>query len=525
MAIATIERIREAVQHGRERLPQRGETMPWRRVTLPWNRAGAAGAADGIPGDSMGTVVGDGGAVLRNGTESVARQGAEMLRSGADAFQRATEAVQAGAEELRAGAGALREAADEERLRLPDVADLDIPVERRESGGGSRLRRLLALAVSGLGIGAVLAFVLDPRRGALRRSQLRDRFVSISAKAPDVAAKTARDATNRTKGLLAEARSTVRNEPVTDEVLVERVRSAIGRAIAHGGAVDVAARDGVVTLGGHVLQREHQALVDRIRLVRGVARVEDHLEVHEQPGNIPALQGEAKPAAWDRFELFQENWSPTARAATVAGGSLLAAVGVIRRGRIGIGMLLAGMALAARGATNLPLGRLLGLARGRRGVDIHKTITVDAPIEEVFGVWQRFEEFPRFMAHVKQITLGEDGRSHWVVRGPAGADVEFDAELTKVVPRQELAWKTLPGQPLRHAGIVRFDEAGAGTRVDVRMSYNPPAGAVGHLVSAILGDDPKQALDNDLVRFKSLLEQGRTTAHQQPVLREEVAPA
>ena len=514
MATATIERIRDVVQQGREKLPEPRE-RPWRRVRLPWSRAAVVGAEDGVLGDAS--------AVLGNGTATLAREGTEALRTSAEAVESAREAVQSGAEALRSEAEALRAEAD--RVRVADVELPELELPERGDGGGNRGRKLLALAVSGLGLGAAAAYLLDPRRGGLRRSQLRDRFISIRAKAPSVAAKTARDAANRTKGLLAEARASLRNEQVTDEVLTARVRSAIGRAIAHGRGVEVGVREGVVTLSGPVLQREHETLVDRVRLVRGVARVEDQLEVHEQPGNVPALQGEAKPATWDRFELLQEHWSPTARAATVAGGSLLAVFGVIRRGRLGIGMLLAGLALAARGATNVPLGRLLGLAGGRRGVDVRKSIIVQAPVEEVFGLWQRFEEFPRFMAHVKEVSRGEDGRSHWVVRGPGGTDVEFDAELTKAVPNRELAWKTLPGQPLAHAGIVRFDPTGEGTRVDVRMSYNPPAGAVGHLISAILGDDPKQALDNDLVRFKSLLEEGKTTADQQEVRREEVAPA
>ncbi len=55
------------------------------------------------------------------------------------------------------------------------------------------------------------------------------------------------------------------------------------------------------------------------------------------------------------------------------------------------------------------------------------------------------------------------------------------------------------------------------------MSYNPPAGAVGHTVAALLGADPKREMDDDLARFKSLIERGETTAHNQKVTREEVA--
>jgi uncharacterized membrane protein len=45
--------------------------------------------------------------------------------------------------------------------------------------------------------------------------------------------------------------------------------------------------------------------------------------------------------------------------------------------------------------------------------------------------------------------------------------------------------------------------------VDVRMSYNPPAGAVGHALARLLGSDPKSAMDEDLARVKTTLETGR----------------
>ncbi len=55
--------------------------------------------------------------------------------------------------------------------------------------------------------------------------------------------------------------------------------------------------------------------------------------------------------------------------------------------------------------------------------------------------------------------------------------------------------------------------AGWGTRIHVQLSYTPPAGAVGHSLAALLGADPKQAMDEDLVRFKSLIEEGKARVH------------
>jgi uncharacterized membrane protein len=42
----------------------------------------------------------------------------------------------------------------------------------------------------------------------------------------------------------------------------------------------------------------------------------------------------------------------------------------------------------------------------------------------------------------------------------------------------------------------------------IRMTYNPPGGAFGHVIAKLFGADPKTELDEDLMRLKSFLETG-----------------
>jgi uncharacterized membrane protein len=154
---------------------------------------------------------------------------------------------------------------------------------------------------------------------------------------------------------------------------------------------------------------------------------------------------------------------------------------------------------------------------------VQKTITVNAPIEQVWELWSNFENFPHFMSHVKEVRKLDEGRSHWVVAGPAGVPVEWDAVITDWVPHQLIAWKSVEGSTVDSAGRVRFQTLqDRSTEIDVQLSYNPPAGAVGHAVAALFGADPKRAMDEDMVRLKSLLEEGKTRADQGPVGLEEV---
>jgi uncharacterized membrane protein len=125
------------------------------------------------------------------------------------------------------------------------------------------------------------------------------------------------------------------------------------------------------------------------------------------------------------------------------------------------------------------------------------------------------------MSHVREVRR-LDGRSRWTVAGPGGVPIEWEIEMTQFVPNQVIAWRTVEGAAVAHAGTVRFEASADGaTRVEVTLSYTPPGGALGHGLASILGSDPRRAMDEDLVRLKSLLEEGRTRARGERATREE----
>jgi uncharacterized membrane protein len=245
--------------------------------------------------------------------------------------------------------------------------------------------------------------------------------------------------------------------------------------------------------------------------VRGVADVENRLEAHKQPGDVPGLQGGAPRE--QRFELMRTSWSPTARLLMGAAGGTMTLYGFKRQDTLGIAVGALGAGVLARAIANMDTKRLLGLGGGRRAVDINKTINIATPVADVFQFWTNYQNFPRFMTNVREVRDLGGGRSHWVVTGPASVPVEWDAVITKLIPNQVLAWKSEPGSPIQHAGIIRFRPNYDGSAsVNIHMSYNPPAGAVGHAVASLFGADPKRVMDEDLMRMKSMIETG-TPSH------------
>lgn len=355
--------------------------------------------------------------------------------------------------------------------------------------------------------GAGTMFLLDPAAGRRRRKLLRDQAVHETRLLQEGLDMAARDLGHRAQGLLFELRGLLDPHPVPDGVLVDRVRSKLGRVVSHPGAIEVSARDGHVVLSGDVLAHEAERLKQAVALVRGVKDVADRLQLHKDASGVPALQG-GVPRPGERPDVLQTHWAPRTRLlASIAGGSLLL-WGVGRGGAIGVGSGLLGATLLLRAVSNLPLSRALGLGPGRRGIDVQKTIHIAAAPEQVFAFWSHYENFPRFMHHVREVRPVNERRSHWVVAGPAGIEVEWDADVTRLQPGRLISWRSVPGSSVRHAGTVRFQPEEDGTRVDVRMSYKPPAGALGHTVAALFGADPKREMDEDLLRMKTLIETG-----------------
>ncbi|MGH8607197.1 MAG: hypothetical protein ACREX9_07220, partial [Gammaproteobacteria bacterium] len=57
---------------------------------------------------------------------------------------------------------------------------------------------------------------------------------------------------------------------------------------------------------------------------------------------------------------------------------------------------------------------------------------------------------------VQARSVREDGGSHWTVTGPGGMSVEWDAVTTKLEQNRLLAWRTVPGAAVEHAGMIQF---------------------------------------------------------------------
>lgn len=228
------------------------------------------------------------------------------------------------------------------------------------------------------------------------------------------------------------------------------------------------------------------------------------------------------------------NIGQTERWVSAIGGGALALFGLTRGSLGGIALGLLGAALVQRGVRgHCELYQAMGFStaddaslrnsdnvsvRGERGIKVEKSVTINRPAEELFRFWRNFENLPRFMNHLETVHTTGENRSHWVAKAPAGTTVEWDAEVYNEKPNELIAWRTLEGADVDSAGSVRFEQAtgGRGTVVRVVLKYDPPGGAIGAAVAKLFGENPEQQIDEDLRRFKQLMETGEvaTTSGQ-----------
>lgn len=141
---------------------------------------------------------------------------------------------------------------------------------------------------------------------------------------------------------------------------------------------------------------------------------------------------------------------------------------------------------------------------------VRAAITVRRPREEVYRFWRHLENLPRFMIHLRSVTVLDDIRSEWTATAPAGRATSWTARIMQDRPGELIAWRTSEDATVPNHGTVRFADApgGRGTEVRVEIRYEPPGGAAGQAVARLLGEHPDQQVHDDLRRFKQVMETG-----------------
>lgn len=224
------------------------------------------------------------------------------------------------------------------------------------------------------------------------------------------------------------------------------------------------------------------------------------------------------------------NISSNERVTSLLVGSGLVLAGLRRFSLRGLAVAGVGAALVQRGVTrHCGVYQRLGIDTSdraaspeeyfERGIHVEQSFTINKDPMDLYRFWRDVENLPKIMDHLESVTKVDEKTSHWVVTGPMGHSVEWDAELINDEPGRLIAWRSLGGASVDNAGSVRFVPAPGkrGTEVRVVLDYVPPAGRAGAFVARLFGQNPQQQIQEDLRHFKQMMEAGEVpTTEGQP---------
>ncbi|WP_152053916.1 SRPBCC family protein [Tautonia marina] len=239
--------------------------------------------------------------------------------------------------------------------------------------------------------------------------------------------------------------------------------------------------------------------------------------------SIRHAQETSRVSQQDQHGSAPINVGETERIASQVGGGALIVLGLAKGGLKGLITAGIGGALLYRGTTgHCSLYQAMGVdtsepdqgpsgsVPAQHGVRVEEAILIDRPAEEIYTYWRDHANLSSFMSEVVSVTSADGIHSHWVVEGPLGVRLEWDAEIHHDEPGRLIAWRSLPGAQVATAGSVHFAPAtgGRGTEVRVNQKFDPPGGKLTAHVARLISYDPSTVTRENLRRLKQLMEVG-----------------
>lgn len=167
--------------------------------------------------------------------------------------------------------------------------------------------------------------------------------------------------------------------------------------------------------------------------------------------------------------------------------------------------------MLARGISGYcPAYDLMGHSEKLKGgnIAITTSLSVNAPIEEVYNAWRELNTLPLFMKHLDSVTEIDQYTSEWKAKIPGGlgTTVSWKAEILMDEPNKLLSWHSLPGSAIDNSGKVKFIENGSNTEIEVVISYHAPLGLAGQMAGKLLNPVFERLVQSDVEGFKEYIE-------------------
>jgi hypothetical protein len=142
---------------------------------------------------------------------------------------------------------------------------------------------------------------------------------------------------------------------------------------------------------------------------------------------------------------------------------------------------------------------------------VQQAIEVSAPLHTVYEQLAAFENYPRFMTGVQEVTPIGNDRTHWIM-DLDGKRREFDARITERSMDERVSWSTMEGPLLAETLTVRplgETKTQVVAQLEADIAFLLPSDRHGQAYLT-------KRLKDDLVTFKGLVESGVLGGHARP---------
>lgn len=203
------------------------------------------------------------------------------------------------------------------------------------------------------------------------------------------------------------------------------------------------------------------------------------------------------------------------RIARIAGGVLLAFLGLRRGGTVGL--LTAGAGAVLLSSANRGQVRTYD----QRWHGARAAVTILADPAELYEHWDGLWQLPSLLSVVCGVEAREGGVVRLFLYDADGDTLNWDVEIDIDQPGELLRFKAVEGSQVPGDGEITFRPAPGdrGTEVHARLLLGPPAGFAGAVAAGLVGHsgEPGRSLADDLRRFKQRVEAGEiATTRGQP---------
>jgi len=134
---------------------------------------------------------------------------------------------------------------------------------------------------------------------------------------------------------------------------------------------------------------------------------------------------------------------------------------------------------------------------------VQQAIEVSAPLHTVYEQLAAFENYPRFMSGVREVTAVGADQTHWIM-DVDGKRREFDAQITERSPDERVSWSTMEGPLLAETITLRplgETKTQIVAQLEADIAFLMPSDRHGQASLT-------RRLKEDLTTFKGLVESG-----------------